>query len=183
MTDQSWCSRQVHTWHLEQLSPFSTPVREPPAYQLSQLTDLQPEFCRYLYAGVGGPWHWYERLPWSRAQWLTCLADPARKTWVAYLAGEPAGYFELMDHGARNIEIAYFGLFPHRIGQGLGKPLLFDAIDAAQRLGAHRLWLHTCDMDHPAALANYQQCGFHVFHEETFEARIPNPMPVVPPAP
>jgi len=45
------------------------------------------------------------------------------------------------------------------------------------------LWLHTCDMDHPAALANYQQCGFQVFHEETFEARIPNPMPRVLPTP
>lgn len=183
MSEPSWRRQQVHTWHLEQLSPLTTPTREAPHYLLSLLTEPQPEFCRYLYAVVGGPWHWYERLSWSRAQWLDCLASPARKTWVAYVAGEPAGYFELFDHGSRNIELAYFGLVPHRIGQGFGKALLFDAIDEARNLDACRLWLHTCDMDHPAALANYQQCGFSIFREETFEALIPDPMPLVPPSP
>jgi hypothetical protein len=26
-----------------------------------------------------------------------------------------------------------------------------------------RVWLHTCSLDHPAALANYQARGFRIF--------------------
>jgi hypothetical protein len=30
-------------------------------------------------------------------------------------------------------------------------------------MGARRVWVHTCDLDHPRALANYQARGFEVF--------------------
>jgi hypothetical protein len=30
-------------------------------------------------------------------------------------------------------------------------------------MGAHRVWVHTCDLDHPQALANYAARGFHLY--------------------
>ena len=54
-----------------------------------------PELNRFLYASVGSDWWWYDRLDWSRAKWLAYLDRPELETWVAYLSGTPAGYFEL----------------------------------------------------------------------------------------
>ena len=62
-----------------------------------------------------------------------------------------------------SVEIAYFGLLPPFIGQGMGGALLSDAVAAAWEFGAKRIWLHTCSMDHPSALANYQARGFKIF--------------------
>jgi hypothetical protein len=33
---------------------------------------------------------------------------------------------------------------------------------------AHRVWLHTCSLDHPAALPNYMKRGFTLFKTEEY---------------
>jgi GNAT superfamily N-acetyltransferase len=58
---------------------------------------------------------------------------------------------------------------PEFIGQGLGKRFLHWTIDKAFGYGAKRFWLHTCTLDHPAALPNYQKAGFTLFKQETFQ--------------
>ena len=67
------------------------------------------------------------------------------------------------------MEIAYFGLTSAAQGQGLGRWLLGRAIDAAWTAGAEALWLHTCTLDHPAALPNYRARGFVPVAEEVYE--------------
>jgi hypothetical protein len=62
---------------------------------------------------------------------------------------------------------------PAQIGTGLGGLFLQDAIHAAFGLATDRIWLHTCSLDHPNALANYQKHGFTIFKEESFKANIP----------
>src|SRR4030095_14361795 len=54
-----------------------------------------------------------------------------------------------------------FGLLPEFIGRGLGGPLLTSAIEEAWRTSpsASRVWVHTCNLDHPSALGNYQARG------------------------
>ena len=79
-----------------------------------------PEFNRFLYAAVGARWWWYTRLPWDHARWLAYLDRPELETWVAYISGSPAGYFELEAQGDGNVEIAYFGLLPGFVGKGVG---------------------------------------------------------------
>ena len=59
-----------------------------------------------------------------------------------------------------SIEIAYFGLLPEYFGRGWGKYLLTEAAREAWRGAPTRVWLHTCTLDHPAALPNYLQRGF-----------------------
>ena len=68
-------------------------------------------------------------------------------------------------HSDDEIEIAYFGLLPEFIGRGLGGALLTSAIDNAWAWSPapSRVWVHTCNRDHPSALANYQARGFKIY--------------------
>jgi GNAT superfamily N-acetyltransferase len=129
-----------------------------------------PELNRFLYATVGARWYWYMRLTWDYARWQAYLDRPELETWVGYLSGTPAGYFELERQDGGNVELAYFGLVPRFVGRGLGGELLTAAIARGWDMGASRVWVHTCDLDHPKALPNYQARGFQVFRvEQAFE--------------
>lgn len=133
-----------------------------------------PEFGRFLYTAVGAAWSWYARLGWDRAAWRGHLARPEVEIWVAYVAGTPAGYFELERQAAESVEIAYFGVLPDFIGKGLGGALLAAAAARAWELAAARVWVHTCSLDHPAALANYEARGFRVFKVERRIEELPD---------
>src|SRR5207302_10488113 len=87
--------------------------------------------------------------------------------WVMYRQGAPVGYFELR-RDTDAVEIVYFGLLPEFVGRGLGKALLTVAVRRAFELGAARVWLHTCTLDHPAALPNYLARGFKEYHKESY---------------
>lgn len=126
-----------------------------------------PELNRFLYTAVGGDWYWIDRLNWRYREWLEYVSRPEHETWVLYVAGTPAGYFELEGSPGSDIEIAYFGLLPQFTGQGLGGHLLTEGARRAWQKGASRVWLHTSSFDHPGALANYQARGFHPFKVET----------------
>jgi ribosomal protein S18 acetylase RimI-like enzyme len=49
---------------------------------------------------------------------------------------------------------------PEAIGSGLGRFLIGAAIERAFSRPIQRLWLHTCTLDHPGALAFYMRAGF-----------------------
>ncbi len=155
----------VVTHSLELTDPAALVPGRPPnvTYTLQRAEIPSPELSRFLYASVGADWCWYQRLPWSYAQWRAHLERDAVRTWIAYVSGTPAGYFELERQDAGSVEIAYFGLLPQFIGGGLGGALLTDAVRAGFALGGERVWLHTCSLDHPAALGNYQARGFRIF--------------------
>jgi len=75
-------------------------------------------------------------------------------------------------HSEAEIEIAYFGLLPEFIGRGLGGTLLTSAIENAWAWSPvpSRIWVHTCNRDHPSALANYQARGFKICKAVTSDA-------------
>ena len=136
-----------------------------------------PELNHFFYRAVGGHWYWVDRLGWTYHDWLHWVDRPEHKTWVAYLSDTPAGYFELESQPGGSVEIAYFGLLPRFVGMGLGGPLLSRAVEEAWAMETSRLWVHTCSLDHPGALANYLARGFKVFREETFPKRLPDSPP------
>lgn len=161
--------REVTIHYLEMTSPADyTPAREP-AEPLDFLRAERPlpEWNRFFYVAVGRPWHWVDRLPWPREKWLAWVDRPELETWVAYARGTPVGYFELERQAEANVEVAYFGLLPHFTGRGFGGALLNRAIERAWEQGTRRVWLHTCTLDHPAALGNYLARGFRQFDEKT----------------
>ena len=92
---------------------------------------------------------------------------------VVYCGGVPAGYAELDARMLPAVEVAYLGLMPEFIGRGLGRYIVDWAVDAAWDLDPERVWIHTCNLDHPAALPTYQKAGFTVFNRQT--VTIPNP--------
>ena len=126
----------------------------------------KPQLSRYLYETVGKDWQWIDRLNWTDQQWTEYLSQPSIEVWVAYVAEKLTGYFELEVEAQANVKIAYFGLLPQFINRGLGGYLLTIAIQRAWQLGAARVWTHTCSLDHPYALANYQARGLQVFKQE-----------------
>jgi GNAT superfamily N-acetyltransferase len=121
-----------------------------------------PSLNRFLYAAVGEAWSWSSRLGWDRARWMAYLDRPELETWVGHQRGTPAGYFEL-ERASGEVQIVYFGLLPEFIGRGLGGPLLTAALERGWQLGARRIWVHTCDLDHPRALSNYTARGMRPY--------------------
>lgn len=159
----------VTTWYLEMLSPerLSPKLVERSDLAIQPAEIPCPEFSRFLYASVGAPWYWCSRRSWSYERWLSYLDRPEVRTWVAYVAGTPAGFIELEAQPANAVEIAYFGLLPRFIGQGLGGHLLTFGIQKAWEGSTQRVWVHTCSLDGPHALKNYQARGFTLYDTET----------------
>lgn len=167
----------ITIWYLEmrrrdELRPAPAPDS---SIRIEQAHVALPELNRFLYTAVGGDWYWRDRLPWSYATWLRWLDRPELQTWVMYERGTPAGYVELERQGGNDVEIAYFGLIPRFIGRGLGGHLLSFGIEKAWEMGAGRVWVHTCTLDGPAALANYRARGMRVYREENVERPDPGP--------
>ncbi|HKT61412.1 MAG TPA: GNAT family N-acetyltransferase [Gemmatimonadales bacterium] len=139
-----------------------------PTPRIERVGECPPSFYRYLYTEVGRAFHWTDRLRWSDDTIRSHLATPGLTLWLLSWDAAPAGYFELKPHDDGSIEIAYFGLLPEYFGRGWGKYLLTEAVREAWRSGPSRVWLHTCTLDHPAALPNYLQRGFTPVREERY---------------
>ncbi len=173
----------VRTTYLEQLSPDDIRAAASPADSVDvvRVQVPSPEFSRFLYATVGGDWHWSDRLSWTREAWLSYLSRPLVETWVGWVRGAPAGYVELTGSSTGDVEIAYFGLLPGFLGRGLGGHLLTLGLRQAWSMASrwpdtepvHRVWVHTCTLDGPAALANYQARGMTVYRTEDAEVDVP----------
>ena len=122
---------------------------------------------RFFYQTVGAAWQWTDRLPWTDDDWQAYAERPGLETWIGYVQGTPAGYFELARQDETQVEIAMFGLLPPFIGRGMGGALLTAALQRAWEEGTRRVWLHTESSDHPHALANYQARGMRVYKTES----------------
>ena len=79
-------------------------------FGLVQVEIPSPEFSRFLYTVVGAAYGWHDRQGWDDTRWRAYLQRPELETWVAYVSGTPAGYYELDRQAGGDIEIAYFGL-------------------------------------------------------------------------
>lgn len=150
--------------------PHPRAMPAPEGAHVEQLDRCPPELYRQLYAEVGRAWSWFERLWWTDEELSAHLGRPEVLIRVLHLNGAPAGYYELVEHPDRSVEVGYFGLMPHAIGRGLGRWLLDEAVRDAWSRAPERVWLHTCTLDHPAALPNYLKAGFLVTGTEQVRA-------------
>ncbi len=134
-----------------------------PTLSIMEAATPQTAFYRYLYRAVGEAWAWRDRLKWPDEQLAHWLARPEVSVNVLYVRGTPAGYIELDRQGTAT-EIAYFGLMLPYIGRGYGRHLLSYGVARAWDEGAARVWVHTCNLDGPHALANYKGRGFTIYN-------------------
>ncbi|GLF97848.1 GNAT family N-acetyltransferase [Streptomyces yaizuensis] len=180
----------VTTWSLEQTSPADLrPAAVPEGdIRIVRAERPSPEFSRFLYTAVGGDIRWTDRLGLTYAQWQETLERPGTETWVAYDHGTPAGYAELQAQDGGTVEIVYFGLVPAFRGRRIGGHLLAYATARAwdlaerwpDRSPTKRVWVHTCSLDGPHAMANYQRRGFTLFDTTVAEETVretPGPWP------
>jgi predicted metal-dependent phosphoesterase TrpH/GNAT superfamily N-acetyltransferase len=148
---------------------FKPALEKKASARVERIEQCSVDLFRHFYREVGRQYHWTDRLEWTGEQIRQYLDRPEISFWVLFVRDEPAGYFELRRDTAASVEIAYFGLLPAFIGQGLGKYLLSVAVDRAWTFGPQKVWLHTSTLDHPAALRNYLARGFDVERTEDYE--------------
>ena len=131
-------------------------------FSIARIQTPDVPFYLFLYQEVGEQWRWFDRLQLPLEELESILKKLTVTVDVLYMDGVPAGYIEL-DRQGHDTEIAYFGLRSAFFGRGLGKHLLSYGIAQAWEEGAHRIWLHTCNLDGPQAISNYLKRGFSVY--------------------
>jgi GNAT superfamily N-acetyltransferase len=158
------------TIYLEMLGPLALVLPPPLAgTRVERLRTPTVDTYRALYNSVGRAFHWTDRNLMPDEELLHIIQNVSVEIDVLYVDDEPAGYVELDRRIAGEIQIAYFGLFPAFIGKGLGKYFLSCALDRAWSFRPRRVWVHTCELDHPAALPNYLRAGFSIYDEKLEE--------------
>jgi GNAT superfamily N-acetyltransferase len=167
---------QATRTYLELATPqqFRSAFGEFPDLVIERVERPTPDLYRLCYRTVGEAYHWRDRWNWTDDEIRRHLAQPEITLHVARRGVALAGWYELRRVPEdRSVEIAYFGLCPDAIGLGLGKHLLSCAVRDAWALEPARVWLHTCTLDHPAALPNYKKRGFTPYKSETYEVTFP----------
>lgn len=118
---------------------------------------------RGLYARVGEPWLWFSRAVLSDARLRAIITDRGVEALAFVVEGEDRGLVELDFRTPGDCELSFLGLVPGATGAGLGRLLVAEAVRRAFARGIGRLWLHTCTLDHPAALPFYLSAGFRPY--------------------
>ena len=167
-------SIKTKTTYLEMRSAPVSRI-EPPCDGVEIVWAKSPSRADYLtwYKAVGEAWLWTERLQMAPVELQALLDDPGVVVHLLLVDQQPAGFVEIDARNRDEIEIKYFGLFPEFIGRGLGKYFLNAIAHHVWPQAPQRLWLHTCDRDHTAALPNYLRTGFEIFDEKLVDKVVP----------
>lgn len=148
--------------HLEMRAPPAPrPVPDLPGVQFCKLDAPQTDWYRALYARVGArDWLWFSRLALDDAALAAILADRGVELFTLRRDGQDLALLELDFRQPGECELAFFGVTPDLIGTGAGRLLMARAIDMAWARPIARFHVHTCTLDHPAALRFYIRSGF-----------------------
>lgn len=130
-----------------------------PASPLRLLRWRDPEPARYrlLFERVGARWLWYSRLAMDDERLRSEMAEIHA---VVDRNGIEVGIVELDFRTTGEALIRFLGLVPELAGKGHGAWLLAQTLALAWRPGVRRISVHTCTLDHPAALKAYLNAGF-----------------------
>jgi GNAT superfamily N-acetyltransferase len=146
--------------YLEMRAP-AEPEIPPSPLSLRRVEVPQPEHYRDLYRLIGAPWLWFSRLILDDAHLAAIVQHPKVELYaVLDETGREVGMLELDFREAHECELAFMGLIPELSGKGHGRWLLAEAVRRAWREGVERVHVHTCSLDHPAALSAYRRAGF-----------------------
>ena len=137
----------------------------------TKLNDFQ--LNKFFYKQIGKKYYWIDRLIWTDQNWTNYVSDKNLSTYVLKNGEDLVGYYELIfDEKRQEVEIAYLGVLEEYFGKKLGGFLLSDAIKKSFFLGAKRVWVHTCSLDHRNAFKNYLSRGMKVFKSEILKREI-----------
>jgi len=119
-----------------------------------------PSEYRDLFRAVGAPWLWFSRLIMRDAALRAIIDHPAVELFDVRDGERGVGMLELDRRIVGECELAFVGLVPAYAGQGHGRWLLAEAVARAWNADTQRIHVHTCSLDHPAALGAYRRAGF-----------------------
>jgi GNAT superfamily N-acetyltransferase len=164
-------------------------MRDPPAsavpestLSLSRIETPDPPAYRRLFRLVGARWLWFSRLAMDEPELAAIIRHPHVELFaVRDPDGQDVGMLELDFREAGECELAFIGLVPDLAGHGHGRWLLAEALRLAWRDGIRRVHVHTCTLDHPAALAAYGRAGFTAYERAIERFRDPRLSGVLPP--
>ena len=146
--------------YLEMRRPVEPAVPASPL-SLKRIEVPEPEHYRALFRLIGAPWLWFSRLIIDDAHLAGIIQHPKVELYaVIDQTGAEVGMLELDFREPGECELAFIGLVPDLSGKGHGRWLLSEAVRLAWREGADRVHVHTCSLDHPAALGAYRRAGF-----------------------
>ena len=149
--------------YLEQNGPAAPPALYWGAERVS-VERLSRDAYLSLYVRVGETVRWDQRTSMPAAQLEALLSGGALHIYLLRdVRGEALGFCEFDRTHFPQIELKNFGLVPEAQGRGLGPWLLATALQGEWRSNPDRIWLHTDEWDHPAAVHIYQRAGFRVF--------------------
>ena len=157
-----------------QMHEAPTEPMPPSTLTLRRLDRPSPDAYRRLFRAVGARWLWFSRLVMDDARLSAIIHDPGVERFaVVDPDGADVGLLELDFREERECELAFVGLVPELAGQGYGRWLLAEAVRRAWREGVERVHVHTCTLDHPAALSAYRRAGFKPYKRAV--ERFPDP--------
>ncbi|WP_348536459.1 GNAT family N-acetyltransferase [Labrys miyagiensis] len=137
-----------------------------PMEQPLTLTRMEePDIAAYraLFRAVGQDWLWCSRLLMADDKLRDILESPEVEVYTLSGTHRKLGLLELDFRQKGECELAFFGLVPEAIGQGAGRFLMDEALRRAWAKPIERLWVHTCTLDHPAAVDFYRRSGFQPY--------------------
>lgn len=139
--------------------PAPAPVPDSPL-RLEHWEAVDPARYRSLFARVGAHWLWFSRLAMSDR---ALLAEVGEVHSVVAADGADSGILELDFRAPGLAQIRFLGLVPALAGMGHGRWLFARALALAWAPGIERVAVHTCSLDHPAALPAYLRAGFTAY--------------------
>jgi GNAT superfamily N-acetyltransferase len=146
------------------LQMFSRPPARPQppdsGWRVERWSSPPPSEYRDLYRRVGQDWLWVSRLFMPDDELDQILKNPLVEVYVLTDGERRLGLLELDFREEGECEIAFFGVVAEAIGNGSGRLMMNAAIENAWARPIGRFWVHTCNFDHPAALAFYRRSGF-----------------------
>jgi GNAT superfamily N-acetyltransferase len=136
----------------------------PSSLSLRRIENPHTNVYRSLFRQVGSPWLWFSRLVMDDAKLAAIIQHPEVDLYaVIDETGREVGMLELDFRETGEGELSFVGLIPELSGQGHGRWLLAEAVRLAWRDGVGRVHVHTCTLDHPAALSAYRRAGFEPY--------------------
>ena len=142
---------------LEMNAPPPPAPAPPSPLRLERWAALDPARYRALFRRVGGRWLWFSRLAMSDRDLLARAGEVHE---VIDAGGRPVGLIELDFRTEGLCRILFLGLVPELAGQGHGRWLFAETLRLAWAPGVRQVTVHTCSLDHPAALPAYLRAGF-----------------------
>ena len=139
--------------------PAPRPEPQRPDLALRRIMEPDVSWYRATIRLIGEAWLWFSPLVMPEAKLSALLRNPLLEVYALERQGETVGIAELDRRVPGEVEISFFGVVAAEIGTGAARILMNRALALAFQSATRRVWLHTCSLDHPAAVPFYPALG------------------------